>query len=54
MNLRIYIISLVAMLCMSYSLFAQRVDYSVVSVQEESGTVFITIEQPKLIRNIRV
>ena len=40
MNLRIYIISLVAMLCMSYSLFAQRVDYSVVSVQEESGTEF--------------
>ena len=43
MNLRIYIISLVAMLCMSYSLFAQRVDYSVVSVQEESGTEFTKI-----------
>ena len=54
MNIRIYIISFIIMLCMSFSLFAQQVDYSVVSVQEESGTVFITIEQPKLIRNIRV
>lgn len=31
------------MLCMSFSLFAQQVDYSVVSVQEESGTEFTKI-----------
>ena len=54
MNIRIYVVSFIVMLCAPVILFAQQVDYSVVSVQEESGTVFITIEQPKLIRNIRV
>lgn len=43
MNIRIYIISFIIMLCMSFSLFAQQVDYSVVSVQEESGTEFTKI-----------
>lgn len=40
MNIRIYVVSFIVMLCAPVILFAQQVDYSVVSVQEESGTEF--------------
>ena len=43
MNIRIYVVSFIVMLCAPVILFAQQVDYSVVSVQEESGTEFTKI-----------
>ena len=36
-------VSFIVMLCAPVILFAQQVDYSVVSVQEESGTEFTKI-----------
>lgn len=43
MNIRIYVVSFIIMLCVPFALFSQQVDYSVVSVQEESGTEFTKI-----------